>query len=131
MVCIAMIAVTFIPVSLMMDQLRGAYHRSLAETMARSDCERIGYRVQSLLRQGDFKIASDNRGATMKRGVLSWKDGELRFQGRLPKDRWTEKADHFSLHRDQGVTFITLVRHQASTGRSHRFLFRVEREDGK
>lgn len=123
LICLAIVAATFVPFMTMVDQMWGAYYRSIRNADERTETERVAYRVKAVLAsQERFKIEDDNKGAVWSTGELNWVNGDLLLRLPQGEQRLAQNVQHFSLHKRAGETYVTLVKHDPINGRNHRIL---------
>jgi prepilin-type N-terminal cleavage/methylation domain-containing protein len=129
LICIGLLAILIVPFMTMVDNSLASYHRSLREVGVRTEMDRTGYRLQSLLRtHPGFQISSDNRGATWTGGQIRWSDGSVLTTDAQGTRTLATGVSHFSIHRRDGLTYLTLEFQDQQSGKKHRKSVLVEED---
>lgn len=128
MICLAILAVLFLPLMTMVEGIASAHARSLRLATLRSDLDRVGFRVQALLSQpsgaqaSSYSISADNSGVALSAGKsLRWQGQNLVLAERGREVILARDVTHFSLFRRDGLTTVTLeLRDPASAARERK-----------
>lgn len=127
LICMGMLAIITVPLFTMVDGTNSAYHRSLRLVNLRADLDRVGFRLQRLLRAERFSLNADNRGLSSDTGTtIRWNDDKLLLSTPQGSTVITDSVSSFSVFRREGVTTVYLEMVDPVTQRSERKKFLVE-----
>ena len=130
LIVLAILGIAFGPFTFMTKKLQQAYEKSIRRSNERAALEGVVYRVQALLlSHSDGKIRPDNRGVTWLGGGVFWKDGSIYVAGKNGEQKLASNITHFSLHRRDDHTYLSVAQKVPDFREDLRFLVRVEKLD--
>ena len=127
LICLGILAIVTIPLLTMVEGVNSAYGRSIRLVNLRSDLDRVGFRMQRLLRAENFTLNADNRGLSSATGKsIRWEDDKILLSTPKGNTVLTDSVTFFSVFRREGVTTVYLELLDPATKRSERKKFLIE-----